>query len=177
MSRFLVQLSQMDETNKKFGKIYDRYVEKIYRYVFLRVNSREAAEDLTSETFLRGFEAYKTAGKSIENPQAFLYKIARNLVVDHYRSKGKAHLVSIEDSNLQFADTKTDLEKDAMIASDLEQVRKAMTGLSEDYQNAIIWRYLEDLPVKEVAHLLDRSEEATRVLIHRAMNELKTKLA
>ena len=167
----------MDETNKKFGKIYDRYVEKIYRYVFLRVNSREAAEDLTSETFLRGFEAYKTEGKSIKNPQAFLYKIARNLVVDHYRSKGKARLVSIEDSNLQFADTKTDLEKDAMVASDLEQVREALAGLSEDYQNAIIWRYLEDLPVKEVAQLLDRSEEAARVLIHRAMNELKTRLA
>ncbi|HOX29988.1 MAG TPA: sigma-70 family RNA polymerase sigma factor [Candidatus Paceibacterota bacterium] len=167
----------MEETNKKFSQIYDRYVEKIYRYVFLRVNSREAAEDLTSETFLRGYEAFKKTGKKIENPQAFLYKTARNLVVDHYRGKGKAQLVSIEDSNLQFADNKINLEKDAMVASDLDQVRKAMAGLNEDYQNAIIWRYLEDLPVKEVAHLLDRSEEATRVLLHRAMNELKTKLA
>lgn len=167
----------MEETNKKFSQIYDRYVEKIYRYVFLRVNSREAAEDLTSETFLRGYEAFKKTGKKIENPQAFLYKTARNLVVDHYRGKGRAQLVSIEDSNLQFADNKINLEKDAIVASDLDQVRKAMAGLNEDYQNAIIWRYLEDLPIKEVAHLLDRSEEATRVLLHRAMNELKTRLA
>ncbi len=166
----------MDETNKNFSKIYDRYVDKIYRYVFLRVNSREAAEDLTSETFLRGYEAYKAPGSDIKNEQAFLYKIARNLVVDHYRSNAKAQLVSIEDSNIQLADSKTNIEQVVMAASDLEQVRKALKGLSEDYQNVIIWRYLEDLPVKEVAHLMDRSEEATRVLIHRALNELKNRL-
>lgn len=167
----------MEEINKQFGKIYDRYVDKIYRYVFLRVDSREAAEDLTSETFLRAYEAYKGADKKIDNPQAFLYKIAGNLVVDHYRARGKAQLVSIEDSNLQFADKKTDLERDAMVSSDMERVRAALAGLNEDYQNAIIWRYLEDLSVKETALLLGRSQEATRVLVHRAMKELKTKLA
>jgi RNA polymerase sigma-70 factor (ECF subfamily) len=166
----------MDETNKKYSQIYDRYVAKIYRYVFLRVNSREAAEDLTSETFLRGYEAYKAPGSDIKNPQAFLYQIAKNLVVDHYRGKAKAQLVSIEDSKIQLTDSKINIEQAAMAASDLEQVRKAISGLSEDYQNVIIWRYLEDLPIKEVASLLDRSEEATRVLLHRALNELKTKL-
>jgi len=167
----------MDETNKKFSKIYDRCVEKIYRYVFLRVNTREAAEDLTSETFLRGWEAYRNAGENIENPQAFLYKIAKNLITDHYRKSGKTQFVSIDAGKIQLTDLKVDLERQAMLASDMEGVRKAMAGMNEDYQNAIIWRHLEDMSIKEVANLLDRTEEATRVLLHRAMNDLKTRLA
>lgn len=178
-SRFLVLFADnlMDEKAKKFSKIYDRCAAKIYRYVFLRVNTREAAEDLTSETFTRGWAAYRNAGEDIKNPQAFLYKVAKNLITDHYRKSGKAQVVSIDDSKDQFADHKVDLEKQAMLASDMEGVRKALAGMNEDYQNAIIWRHLEDMSIKEVAYLLDRTEEATRVLLHRAMNDLKTRLA
>jgi len=64
-----------------------------------------------------------------------------------------------------------------MLASEMNTVRQAMSHLNDDYQNAIIWRYLDDLSIKEVSQLLDRSEEATRVLLHRAMKELKTRLS
>ncbi|UMX47674.1 MAG: RNA polymerase sigma factor [Candidatus Nealsonbacteria bacterium DGGOD1a] len=167
----------MDKIQGKFSRIYDDHVEKIYRFVFLRVNSKEIAQDLTSETFAKGWESYKTNPNEIKNPRAFLYKIAKNLVIDHYRAKAKIQTVSPELVESQLADTKVDLEQRAVLASDMETVRKAMVDLNEDYQNAIIWRYLEDMPIKEVSHLLDRSEEATRVLLHRAMKELRTKLS
>lgn len=166
----------MDDIRDNFGKIYDAYVDKIYRYVFLRVSSQEIAQDLTSETFTKCWESYQANPAAIKNSQAFLYRIAKNLVVDHYRVKGKSQVVC-DSAELQIADPKSNLEHNAAIASDMEMVRKALAGLNDDYQNVIIWRYLDDLPMEQVAQLLDRSPEATRVLLHRAMKELKTKLS
>ena len=90
----------MRNPKQKFSKIYNQHIEKIYRFIFLKVNSQERAEDLTSKTFLKGWEAFKNSGNSsqntIDNPRAFLYKIARNLVIDYYREKGRTQIISTE---------------------------------------------------------------------------------
>ena len=158
----------MANSRKEFSKIYDKYIEKIYRFIFLKVSSEEIAQDLSSETFLKGWESFKT--QKIDNPQAFLYRIARNLVIDHYRQKGRTRFVSTE--NIPIIDPKK-LEEKIALTSDLEQVRAVLANLKEDYQNVIIWRYLDDLPMPEVAKMLDKSEENTRVLLHRALKALK----
>jgi len=169
----------MEKLRKIFGKIYDKYVEKIYRFVFLKVNSEDIAQDITSETFLRGWEAFKKSHNEknaykIENPQAFLYQIARNLIIDHYREKGKYQVVSAETSPV--TDPRENIQEKAILNSDMEMIRQRISLLKDDYQNAIIWHYLEGLPIKETAKLLDRSEEATRVLIHRALKALKEQI-
>ena len=164
----------MGNLRKLFSKIYDQYVEKIYRFIFLKVNSQEVAQDLTSETFLRGWESFKN-GNKIENPQAFLYQIARNLVTDHYREKGRTQVVSAE--YVPIVDPREDLEEKAILRSDLDTIKSALANLrNEDYQNVIIWHYLDDLSIEEVAKLLDRSEEATRVLLSRALAALRQKI-
>lgn len=155
----------MADLRKTFSKIYDKYIDKIYRFIFLKVSSQEIAQDLTSETFLRGWESFKN-GTKIENPQAFLYRIARNLVTDHYREKGRTQVVSAEYASI--VDPREDVEEAAVLRSDINTVRLALVNLKEDYQNVIIWHYLDDLPIQEVAKLLDRTEEATRVLLSRA---------
>jgi RNA polymerase sigma-70 factor (ECF subfamily) len=166
-----------DIAQEKFSRIYDDCVEKIYRFVFLRVNSKELAQDLTSETFAKCWESFRRDPNGIENPRAFLYKIAKNLVIDHYRGRAKVQMVNADLADIQIADPKNNTEQKAILASDMEAVSKAISGLNEDYQNAIIWHYLEDMPIKEVAGLLERSEEATRVLLHRAMKKLRTRLS
>ena len=177
----------MANPRKEFSKIYDQYIDKIYRFIFLKVSSKDVAEDLTSETFLRAFKSMtqapakrgdeqssSTKTNNIENPQAFLYRIARNLVTDHYREKGRTQIVSVEYASI--IDPKSDLEEMAMLNSDMEQVRLAINNLKEDYQNVVIWYYLDDLPVSEIAKMLERSEEATRVLLHRALKALRKQL-
>lgn len=159
----------MADKKKEFSKIYDKYIGKIYRFIFIKVNSKEITQDLCSETFLKGWEMFEQ-GK-IENPQAFLYKIAHNLVIDHYREKGRTQIVSTE--NLPILDPRIKLEEKAALNSDLERIKTELANLKDDYQNVIIWHYLDDLPICEVAKLLDRSEEATRVLLHRALESLK----
>ncbi len=165
---------------KEFSKIYDKCIDKIYRFIFLKVNSQEIAQDLTSETFLKGWEAFKKSqnpghnNQKIENPSAFLYQIARNLVVDHYREKGKAQVISAEYTPI--IDPKQDLEEKSLLESDIGQVRLALTDLKEDYQNVIIWHYLDDLPISEVAKMLGRTEETTRVLLHRALKAIRNEI-
>jgi len=163
----------MANLRKIFSKIYNQYIEKIYRFIFLKVNSQEIAQDLTSETFLRGWESFKN-GTKIENPQAFLYQIARNLVTDHYREKGRTQIVSAE--FVPIVDPRQNLEEKSLLKSDIDNIRLALVSLREDYQNVIIWHYLDDLPIPEIAVMLDRTEEATRVLLSRALQALREKL-
>lgn len=171
----------MENCEKKFSKIYDQNIDKIYRFVFLKVNSQEIAEDLTSKVFLRGWEAFRNQHLTpntqhpIENPRAFLYQIARNLVVDHYREKGRTQIISA-DYAPQMADPRTNLQESAIINADLEKVKLVIKDLNDDHQNVIIWHYLDGMSIKETAKLLDRSEEATRVLLHRALNSLRERL-
>jgi len=162
----------MPNLKKAFSKIYDQYIEKIYRFIFLKVNSKEIAEDLTSETFLKCWEAFKE--KEIENPQAFLYQIARNLIVDHYRQKEKFQTVPIE--NNPISDPRQNLQETSNLNLEMEKVRTALSKLKDEYQDVLIWYYLEGIPVRKIAKMLDKTESATRVLIHRALNSLREEL-
>jgi len=164
----------MDNLQRKFSKIYDHYIEKIYRFIFLKVSSSEIAEDLTSETFLRGWKTFEKEPDSIENHQAFLYQVARNLVADFYRDKNNMPSISAE--YVQIEDPRPNIEEKAKLDSDMEVIRQALLTLKDDYQNVVIWHYLDGLPLQEVARLLGKSEKTTRVTLHRALNSLKTRL-
>jgi len=164
----------MSDARKTFSQIYDRYISKIYRFVFLKVNSQEIAEDLTSEAFSKTWVVFKENQDEIKNVRAFLYKTASNLIIDHYREKGKANVISV--NNPSIVDPKQDLEKHVLLSSDMNDVKQALVHLKEDYQNVIFWHYLDDLPISEVSELLNRSEQATRVLLHRALKALKQKI-
>lgn len=164
----------MNNINEEFSKIYDRYIDKIYRFVFLKVNSQEIAEDLTSETFSRGWEKFKEDQKEIKNIQAFLYQIARNLVTDHYREKGRTQFVSID--NVSIADPRLNLEKTSQTRSDLEIVKSGLSRINDDYRDIVIWHYLDDLSIPEISKITGKSEEAVRVMVHRALKALKNEL-
>lgn len=162
----------MANIRKKFGEIYDKYVDKIYRFVFLKVNSSEIAEDLTSEVFTRGWQAFQDKKCDIDNIQAFLYQIARNLIIDHYRQKGQAQLVAVQNAP-ELVDSGQDLEEKTMLKSDVNNIKAALAGLKDEYREVIVWYYLDEFSVPEIAKILNKSEEAVRVQIHRALNSLK----
>jgi len=169
---YLYKLYFMANQRKEFSKIFDKYIDKIYRFVFLKVNSQEVAQDICSDTFLRGWQAFQS--KKIDNVPAFLYQIARNLVIDHYREKGKAKIISPE--YVPINDPKQNLEEKAMLMSDFNNIKAVLADIKEEYQNVIIWHYLDDLSISETAKLLNKTEEATRVLLHRALKALRERV-
>jgi len=164
----------MSERRKEFSKVYDRQINKIYRFVFLKVNSKERAEDITSETFSKAWSVFKDETSQIKNINAFLYRIAKNLVIDYYRAKNQVLIVPVEEVSI--IDHTQDIKQKSIDKSDMRNIKVALADLSQDYQDVIIWYYLDDLPITKVAELSGRTESATRVLIHRALYSLKDKL-
>jgi len=170
-------MRNIEEIKKEFGQIYDQSVDGIYRFVYIKVNSKELAEDLTAETFTKVWKSFKSSwnkGEPIRDPRSFCYRTARNLVIDYYRAKEKEQSVSLD--SVQLADTSPGIEERAIINSDVDVVIKGLSGLKGDYQDIIIWRYLDELSIAEISKLLDKSEDTTRVMLHRAMASLKKAL-
>lgn len=159
------------DKQKKFKKIYDDNVESIYRFIFLKVSKREVAQDITSETFRKGWEAFKK-NPDMDNPRAYLYRIARNAVIDHYRTK-KEHL---SPDDMQLENEGKNLEDIADENLRIKKIKAAMKNLKDNYQDIIIYRYLEEMEISEIAELLEKSEGAVRVTIHRATKALKEQL-
>lgn len=164
-----------DSLNEQFSYIYDQYIDKIYRFVYLKVNSQEIAEDITSKVFIRGWEAFQGQRADIKNPGAFLYQIARNAVVDHYREKGRTNIVSA-DASPEIVDPGVNAQDRAILSADVSAIKKSIQKLKKEYQDVIIWHYLEDMSIPVIAELLNKPAGTVRVMLHRGLKELKEKI-
>jgi len=133
---------------------------------------------LTSEVFLRCWKSV-SSGSSLLNPRAVIYQIARNLVIDYYRKKPKKELIIDDEKEMALKNIPNPgagPEENLALKSDLVQIRKALTKLNHDYQDLILWHYIDDFSVKEIAQVLEKPESAVRVQLHRALKSLKKEL-
>lgn len=152
-----------------FAKIYDEYIDKIYRFAYFRVNSPEEAEDLTSQIFTKVLE-YILSGKEIINLQALIYTITKSQIADKYRHQIKE--VSLDQS---FAET-VDISAKIELKDDSIKVEQVLKNLKGEAKEAIVLRYVEEHSIKEVAKILGKTEGAVRVMIHRAIKDIKTQM-
>ena len=182
---FCAKIPAMEE--KEFLKLYDENVAAIFRYIFLRVNSKETAQDLASEVFLRAWKHWsdaregviKTENNSltavipeIKNSRAFLYRIAKNLTIDFYRRKLRTE-ISLEDMTIQIPNLKDDPAAEISRELELEPIKKALAEMKDDHAEVIIWHYLDELTIIEIAEILDKSEGAVRVMLSRALEKVR----
>lgn len=165
------------DARTKFSRLYRHQVEKIYRFIFFKVESQETAEDLTSEVFRKAWVVYqasfepRSAQKKIKNPRAFLYQIARNVLVDYYRSQPNRSSVSSED--LELVDNSQNTEEVQNQKLDMARLYRALRGLKEEYQDVLIQHYLNNLSLREIARDSGQSLAAVKTTIHRARKALK----
>src|SRR3989344_3071516 len=155
-----------------FGLLYDHYQPSIYRFVIIKVSRREEAEDLTHQVFLNAWQnigKYRDLGFPFSS---WLYHIARNLIIDHYR--GKRDNLNVDDlENELMAEISNLPDTLTEIKMEMARVRQAITKLSPLHQDVIIMRFVEELSIKEVAQAVKKSEGAVKLLQHRAMEQLK----
>lgn len=166
---FRVQSLQNTEA---FGEIYDLYIDRIFRYVVIRVKTREIAEDLAGEVFLRAWE-FLIQHKQVSNLNAFLYKIAHNLVVDFYRKK---EVKLVPDQMLLGANPgqgARDILQDLQLDADMIVVEKALQDLKDEYREAIILRFIEELGIGEIAEVLEKPKGTVRVILSRGLKALR----
>ncbi len=160
--------------NEAFGEFYDFYAPKIYRFVRLKVDSQETAQDLTSEAFLKIWQYLYEQKKIRERFQALLYKITRNLIIDFYRAKSVREIL-IEDDLEEFSNIESEEVSDELVfhKEEIKQIKNALAQVHPNYQDVIVWHYLEELSISEIAEILDKNEGTIRVLLHRAVRALR----
>lgn len=157
-----------------FTTLYDRYSDRIYRHVLYRVSSVEDAEDLTQLVFLNAWRAigrYRITGSPFA---AWLFTIAHNAVMTYYR-RGRP-TVPLEGDAFEEERDDVDPEQAAESALNQERVRSAISQLRPDRQQVVSMRFLDDLPHKDIADTMGKSEGAVRVIQHRALLELRRML-
>ena len=153
-----------------YGMLYEQYAEVIFRYVYSHLESRLDAEDLTEEIFLRAWRALPKYDERGLPFSAFLFRIARNSLIDYYRQHKAVQ--SIEDIELQSTRSR-DRRRPVDVRIENRNLRETIAKLREDYRNVLIFRFLSGLSPEETAQVMQRSVGAVRVLQHRALTALK----
>ena len=156
-----------------FAELYDLYIDRIYRFVYFKVNTKEEAEDLTAQIFLKIWQFSLEGNIKIqESFQAFIYKVARNTVIDYYRTSSKKS----GDVSLEKADTLVsadNIEKKTHEQMEMAKLATSIKQLKAEYQEVIILHYLNELSVAEIAKILNKKRGTIRVTLHRAIKALK----
>jgi len=155
-----------------FAELYDMYSKQIYRYIYFKVPTKERAEDLTSDVFLKSWEYMNKHNNTVKNFQAFIYQIARNLIADYYKKNRELPLEYAEASAVEdhsFQDKIEDISDWQVLESSLRKLGK----INEKWQEVLVLRHIEDLSTQEIAKVMNESHANVRVLLHRALEKLK----
>ena len=162
--------------SEAFALIYDQYLTPVYRYIYFRVRHKETAEDLTQTVFLKAWEKMRDFEERGVVILSWLYTIARNQVIDHWKKKRD---VTASDPDELFAalhDERLDTKKEIDRADIARVLAQEIAELSELQQQVVVLRYLEELSYSEIAQLTEKSEESLRALNHRALTILRERL-
>jgi RNA polymerase sigma-70 factor, ECF subfamily len=158
-----------------FGVLYERYVGRIYTYIYYRTGNKHDAEDLTARVFYRAIEhigRYRQRGVPFS---AWLYRIAHNLVANWHRDRQRRQEVPIDEMvNLQ---AKLEPPELAMLTKmDVERMMRVIQSLSPERQELIILKFVQELSNAEIGRIMHRSEGAIKSLYHRTLLSLRDDL-
>jgi RNA polymerase sigma-70 factor (ECF subfamily) len=166
----LVHAAQ-DGDKSAFARLYDRYVDVVFRYVLFRVGDRELAEDVTSETFLRALRRIESVSYQGRDVGAWFVTIARNLVLDHVKSsRFRLEVATAEVDDTRPADSGP--EQQVLSKVTRTALLQCVGRLGDDQRECIVLRFLQGMSVAETAKVMDRNEGAVKALQHRAVRRL-----
>ncbi|MEW5938264.1 MAG: sigma-70 family RNA polymerase sigma factor [Chloroflexota bacterium] len=152
-----------------FAQLYDACVERIYRYVFFRVSDEATAEDIASQVFLKAWENLDKYRPGASPVLAWLFTIARNLVIDHYRTRKESVPL---DKAVGLADDRPGVSEQAEARFNLEAMRNAMQFLTEEQQQVLTLKFIVGLPTGNIARMMGKREGAIRALQMRALQTM-----
>jgi len=155
--------------SEAFARLYDAYIERVYRYIYFRISDDDATEDILSQVFLKAWEnlgRYKTGSSPFI---AWLYTIARNLVIDYYRAK--KDILPLEEAVALPSDMQSP-DDEAQTRFDLQAMRDALQFLTGDQQQVLILKFIAGLPNENIAKIMNKQEGTIRGLQMRALQTL-----
>ncbi len=159
-----------------FSALYEHYYDSIFRYVSFRTSSAVDAEDITAEVFVRMIESihrFKWQGHPFSS---WLFRIAHNLVVDFYRKRGRRPTVPLDSVSSVMQAASVDADANLDIELTLEEVRRAMEGLTELQREVITLRFGAGLSIAETASAVGKKGNAVKALQHAGIKKLRREL-
>jgi RNA polymerase sigma-70 factor (ECF subfamily) len=169
----LARASQGD--GEAFGILYERYVTRIYNYIYYRTGHAFEAEDLTARVFQRAsnhISRYRNMGLPFS---AWLYRIAHNLVANWYRDNQRRQEVPLENTD-ELVHKSEHLETTLVHNQEMERLLKHIRALTPERQQLIILKFVERLSNTEIGQIMGRSEGAIKSLYHRTLINLRAEL-
>ena len=154
----------------RLASLYEEYYDRIAHYVYVRIGDKSEAEDIASEVFLKALESLRTYEERGLPMQAWLFKIARNMVVDHLRKATKYKTIPIETVEIN---DESDPQKTAETNIEMEKVAIAMQQLTDEQKEVIQLRFFGGLNSREVSVLLNKSDGAVREMQRAALEKLR----
>lgn len=169
----LIKAAQRGDQNA-FAALYRAYVDKIYRYILFRVESVQTAEDLTAEVFLRMVESLPSYEDRNTPLLVWLYRIAHARVIDHYRRYKR----TAEQASLDSVEIGADLDLDSDLLTEyrVDQLRAALSRLTDSQRQVIILRFIEGYSLEATAQAMDKTVDAVKALQYRALQALAAAL-
>jgi RNA polymerase sigma-70 factor (ECF subfamily) len=153
-----------------FGELYDRHFMQISKFVYSRVRDQSAAEDVTSDVFMKAFRSlgrYQDTGRPIS---AWLYQIAMNAVADRFRS---SRLLEDIDEQRDLAAGGPALEQIAAQRDELRQIWAVVKTLPAPQRTAMVLKFREDMKIEDIAGVMGKSSGAVKLLIHRGVLKVR----
>lgn len=155
-----------------FSDLYEKYVQKIYSFIFHKTLHKETAEDLTSQTFLKALEKIKTFNADKSQFQTWLYTIARNTTYDYFRT----HKTETDIDDIWDLDSGDDLIHNADVRIKYEQLQEKMKVLTAEQREILTLRFWQDLSYKEIAQILGKTEASVKMTTLRSVKKIKKDL-
>lgn len=169
----LVELAKEDKD--AFGELYERYMPKIYNYIYYRTSNQHDAEDLTARVFFRAMshiESYVDKGVPF---QAWLYRIAHNLVANWHRDQGRRKVIALDDYVAHSLKSEAP-DRQAEENEEQEQLMAAIHSLPEERQQLLLLKFIDQLSNAEIGEIMGRTEGAIKSLYHRTLLSLRDEL-
>lgn len=160
------------DKEQHFFDMVDRHQDAIFRFIYFRVTNRAVALDITQDTFTKTW-LYLASGKTVEHDEAFLYRTARNAVIDYFKKSKSASLDTLMEAGFDPGSNNT--VDDIFREDDIETVRALLETLDEDSKHIIFMRYTEEKPIEEIAELYGTTINAMTVRIHRIVKKLRNR--
>lgn len=158
----------MKNTEAQFNEAYREYADEIFRFCHYRVFDRERAKDITQETFIKTWKQMAD-GVEIKNVRAFLYRVARNLVIDASRKKTTTSLEDLAEAGFEPAAETTNHHDIIDGATAITYIQK----LDPMYREVLLLRFVHDFSPKEIAEHLEETQNVISVRINRGLKQLK----
>jgi len=154
---------------EKFGLLYDSYARKIYDFIYFRTMHKETAQDITSQTFFKALSNIGNFDPQKGHFSSWLYQIARNNVIDHYRSKRS----EIDIETVWDISSDEDLQAAALNGEIMEKLKKYLSNLKPEHRQIIMMRVWDGLSYKEIADILGKSEDSCKMMFSRVIGKLR----